>query len=188
MRKAKAFTRDSWGNLWYWDLGWRVNDKPTPDSPPWVFISWRTDTPVGHMFFRKNVELSVDKTSFGARPYGTMWRRMTWDKHMTHNIYGTVQVHATDGVHAIVTDVNNTRLEVQFSNLSEIKSKVTSSGGNSSSSPRPKLPKELKKYRSEAIETLRLEGHDGPIPIPLLEQKCLEVKAAHIERLKKLLK
>jgi len=113
-RPDKVFLTDYAGNAWFWNCGWyRVGEDGT-----------RLDTkPVlSHAIFRRRIKLAtleeLGRTSFKyTRPWG-QWRRGT-GQYM-HMFYGNVQLHMTDGVHAIIILPNGTKEEVEFDNLQVI--------------------------------------------------------------------
>ena len=109
--RDKVFMTDVAGNAWFWNCGWyRVGeDGSRLDAKPVL----------SHAVFRRRIKLAtleeLGRTSFKyTRPWG-QWRKGSGQ--YVHMFFGSVTLHMTDGVHAIVILSDGTKEEVEFENL-----------------------------------------------------------------------
>jgi hypothetical protein len=138
---------DSTGRRWVWNCGWR----PERHRP------WQKPFALGHQTFNDWRKGLQDKNYFGSRSSEDCWRRLhgaamihSWDGG--DQGYGSVTVLSTDGIHAIVLDVDGTRLEVQLSNLRPHPKPKNANGTVS----KPKMSDEEKAARKE-LRTLGIK-------------------------------
>ncbi len=145
---------DTTGRVWRWNCGW----SPASLKP------WEPPYALGHHQFNRLIGAEGDNTPArrhrrdraerrGPRPNTHDWRSMrgllmyhSWDGGI-HG-YGNVTVHQTDGIHAIVTDVDGIRLDVMLDHLSVIKP-VAVASVNGDKRPRKKMSEREKLARRE---------------------------------------
>lgn len=112
------------GTIWHWSCGWRLMHRPKgarnytqhPRSPVFGHTTFRKCISIleKHQPEAKEILLEVEKP-------GQPWRRFVGGCLYDHFLYGSVRVRATDGMHAVVEDVDGNILTVVFDNLAERK-------------------------------------------------------------------